>query len=162
VCTSVEVTLYCPAFSFPVVWCCLSFHGYVGLHFLRAESLEESFVVVALWSHIVLVSGCALLRLTNVPRAERFWSPPTIPCSRNRHMSPGKCGAQWTGGCTGATEDPVLGYSNPETLSNSSRRRRGPEPIPERPPVPPGTPAKEPAEGPLRTAAAMLPGFAHL
>jgi hypothetical protein len=33
------------------------FHGYVGFHFLCAESLKESFVVVALWSYIVLVSA---------------------------------------------------------------------------------------------------------
>lgn len=25
------------------------------------------------------------------------WAPPTVPCSRNRHMSPGKCGAERTG-----------------------------------------------------------------
>jgi hypothetical protein len=49
--------LYFLAFSFPVVWYCLPFHGYVGFHFLCAESLEESFVVVALWSYIVLVSA---------------------------------------------------------------------------------------------------------
>jgi hypothetical protein len=52
-----HVTLSFLAFSFPVVWYCLSFFGYVGFQFLRAESLEESFVVVALWSHIVLVSA---------------------------------------------------------------------------------------------------------
>jgi hypothetical protein len=51
------VTLYFLAFSFPVVWCSLPFHDYVGFHFLCAQSLEESFVVVALWSHIVLVSA---------------------------------------------------------------------------------------------------------
>jgi hypothetical protein len=34
----------------------MPFCGYVGFHFLYAESLEESFVVVALWSYIVLVS----------------------------------------------------------------------------------------------------------
>jgi hypothetical protein len=44
-------------FSSPVVWCCLSSHGFVCFHFLFAESLDESFVVVALWSHIVLVSA---------------------------------------------------------------------------------------------------------
>jgi hypothetical protein len=55
-CTYVEVTLFL-AFSFPVVWCCLLFHGYFGFHFLCAEAHEESFVMVALWSHIVLVSA---------------------------------------------------------------------------------------------------------
>jgi hypothetical protein len=48
--------LFSGAIGFSVVWCSLSFHGYVGFHFLFAESLEESFVVVALWSHIVLIS----------------------------------------------------------------------------------------------------------
>lgn len=51
---------------------------------------------------------------------------------------------------------PALGCSNPDTLSSSSRRRRGPEPTAERPPVPPGTPAAEPAEGPVITAAAIF------
>jgi hypothetical protein len=41
-----------------VVWYCLSFHGFVGFYFLCAESFEESFVVVALLSYIVLVSAC--------------------------------------------------------------------------------------------------------
>jgi hypothetical protein len=45
------------AFSFPVVWYCLPFQGYVGFHILFAESLEGSFAVVALWSYNVLVSG---------------------------------------------------------------------------------------------------------
>jgi hypothetical protein len=40
-----------------VFWYCLLFFGDVGFHFLCADSLEESFVVVALWSHIVLVSA---------------------------------------------------------------------------------------------------------
>lgn len=71
-------------------------------------------------------------------------------------MSPGKCGAERTGGCTGATAPPARGCSSPDTLSRSSRRRRGPEPTADRPPVPPGTPAAEPAEGPLRTAAAIF------
>lgn len=71
-------------------------------------------------------------------------------------MSPGKCAAERTGGCTGATALPARGCSNPDTLSSSSRRRRGPEPTAESPPVPPGTPAAEPAEGPLRTAAAIF------
>lgn len=84
------------------------------------------------------------------------WAPPTVPCSRNRHMSLGKCAAERTGGCTGAIADPARGCSNPDTLSSSSRRRRGTEPTAERPPVPPGTPAAEPAEGPLRTAAAIF------
>lgn len=84
------------------------------------------------------------------------WAPPTVPCSRNKHMSPGKCGAERAGGCTGATADPVRGCSNPDTLSSSIRRRRGPEPTAERPPAPPGTAAAEPAEGPLRTAAAIF------
>jgi hypothetical protein len=39
-----------------VVWCCLTSHGFVCLHFLCAEFFEESFVLVALWSYIVLVS----------------------------------------------------------------------------------------------------------
>jgi hypothetical protein len=55
--TEIEVTLYFLAFSFPVVWYCLPFRGYVGFHFVCAKSMEESFVVVALWSHIVLVSA---------------------------------------------------------------------------------------------------------
>jgi hypothetical protein len=38
-----------------VVWCCLFFHDFVSFHFLCAESLGESFVVVAWWSYIVLV-----------------------------------------------------------------------------------------------------------
>jgi hypothetical protein len=49
--------LYSFAFSSPVVWYCLSFHGYVRFHYLYVESLEESFVEVAWWSYIVLVSG---------------------------------------------------------------------------------------------------------
>jgi hypothetical protein len=57
VCTLIEVTLNFLAFSFPVVWHCLPFHGYVGFHFLCAESIEESFVVVSLRSHIVLLSS---------------------------------------------------------------------------------------------------------
>jgi hypothetical protein len=57
VCTQAEVTLYFLAFSFPEVWCCLPFHGQVWFHFLCAESLEASVVVVALWLHIVLVSA---------------------------------------------------------------------------------------------------------
>jgi hypothetical protein len=69
-------------FSFPVVWCCLSFHGKVGFHFLCAESLEESFVVVALWSHIFLVSdyhGRLLLlhllwMIVLLGRVSRGWS----------------------------------------------------------------------------------------
>lgn len=52
--------------------------------------------------------------------------------------------------------DPARGCSSPDTLSSSSMRRRGPEPTAERPPAPPGTPAAEPAEGPLRTAAAIF------
>lgn len=86
------------------------------------------------------------------------WAPPTVPCSRSRHTSPGKCGAERTGGCTGVTVDPVRGCSSPETLSSSSRRSRGPEPMADRPPAPPGTPAGEAADGPLRTAAAIFPG----
>jgi hypothetical protein len=57
VCRQINVTLYFLAFSFPIVWYCLPFHGFVGFHFLFAESLEESFVVVAWWSYIVLVSA---------------------------------------------------------------------------------------------------------
>jgi hypothetical protein len=49
--------LYSLAFSSPVVWYGLSFHGYAGFHFLCAESLEVSFVEVALWSYIVLISA---------------------------------------------------------------------------------------------------------
>lgn len=85
------------------------------------------------------------------------WAPPTVPCSRNRHMSPGKCGTERVGGCTGETVDPARGCSNPDTLSSRSRRRRVPEFTAERPPVPPGTPAAEPADGPLSTAAAIFP-----
>jgi hypothetical protein len=40
-----------------VVWYCLSSHGFVCFHFLCAEFLEESFVVVAWWSYIILVSA---------------------------------------------------------------------------------------------------------
>jgi hypothetical protein len=58
VCSYIDVTLFFLVFSSPVVWYCLTFHGYVGFHFLCAEFLGESFVVVALWSHIVLVSAC--------------------------------------------------------------------------------------------------------
>jgi hypothetical protein len=35
----------------------MSFYGYCGFNFLRVESLEESFVELALWSYIVLVSA---------------------------------------------------------------------------------------------------------
>jgi tryptophan-rich sensory protein len=57
-CRATQAPTWTPlAFSFPVIWCCLPFHGYVGFHFLCAESLEKSFVVVALWSYIVLVSA---------------------------------------------------------------------------------------------------------
>jgi hypothetical protein len=38
-----------------MVWYCLPFHGFVCFHFLCAEFLEETFVVVAWWSYIVLV-----------------------------------------------------------------------------------------------------------
>jgi hypothetical protein len=40
-----------------VVLFCLPFHGLVSFHFLFAEFLGESFVVVAWWSYIVLVSA---------------------------------------------------------------------------------------------------------
>jgi hypothetical protein len=40
-----------------MVWYCLSFHGFVGFHSLHKEFLEESFIVVALWSYAVLVSA---------------------------------------------------------------------------------------------------------
>jgi hypothetical protein len=40
-----------------VVWYCLLFHGFVCFHFLCAEFLGESFVVVAWWSYIILVSA---------------------------------------------------------------------------------------------------------
>jgi hypothetical protein len=52
-----QVTLYFLAFSSTVVWYCLSFHGFACFHFLCAEFLGESFVVVAWWSYIVLVSA---------------------------------------------------------------------------------------------------------
>jgi hypothetical protein len=51
-----NVTLYL-AFSSPVLWYCLPFHGFIYFHFLCSEFLEESFVVVAWWSYIVLVSA---------------------------------------------------------------------------------------------------------
>jgi hypothetical protein len=44
-------------FSSLVVWYCLSFHGFVCFHFLCADFLGESFVVVAWLSCIVLVSA---------------------------------------------------------------------------------------------------------
>jgi hypothetical protein len=53
----IDVILYFLAFSFPCVWYCLPFHGYVGFHLLCAESLEEYFTVVVFWSYIVLVSA---------------------------------------------------------------------------------------------------------
>jgi hypothetical protein len=40
-----------------VVWFCLPFHGFISFHFLCAEFLGESFVVVAWWSYIVLASA---------------------------------------------------------------------------------------------------------
>jgi hypothetical protein len=40
-----------------VTWYCLSFHGFVCFHFLHAEFLEESFVMLAWWSYIVLISA---------------------------------------------------------------------------------------------------------
>jgi hypothetical protein len=49
--------LYFLAFSSLVASYCLPFHGFVCFHFLCAEFLEESFVVVALWSHIALISA---------------------------------------------------------------------------------------------------------
>jgi hypothetical protein len=45
------------AFSSPVLWYCLSSHSFVCFHFLCAEFFEESFVVMAWWSYIVLVSA---------------------------------------------------------------------------------------------------------
>jgi hypothetical protein len=44
--------------SSPVVWYGLSLHGCDCFHFLCAEFLEESFVEVAWWSHIIFVSAC--------------------------------------------------------------------------------------------------------
>jgi hypothetical protein len=50
-----------------IPWYCLPFHGFVCFHILCAEFLEESFVVVAWWSYIVLASaydrGLLLLHL---------------------------------------------------------------------------------------------------
>jgi hypothetical protein len=40
-----------------VLWYCLPFHDFACFHFLCAEFLEESFVVVAWWLYIVLVSA---------------------------------------------------------------------------------------------------------
>jgi hypothetical protein len=57
VCSWISVTLYFLAFSSPVVWYCLPFYGFVCFHSLCAELLVESFVVVAWWSYIVLVSA---------------------------------------------------------------------------------------------------------
>jgi hypothetical protein len=57
VCSWTSVTRYFLAFSSPVVWYCLPFHGFVCFHFLCAGFFEESFVVVAWWSRIVLVSA---------------------------------------------------------------------------------------------------------
>jgi hypothetical protein len=55
VCSLISATLYFLAFSSPVVWYCLPFHGFVCFHFLCEEFLGESFVVVTWWSYIVLV-----------------------------------------------------------------------------------------------------------
>lgn len=121
-----------------------------SLHLSTAAAVHRESGAQVLRQPFIKSRGHAGHRLT--------WAPPTVPCSRNRHMSPGKCGAERTGGCTGAMADPARGCSNPDTLSSSSRRRRGTEPTAERPPVPPGTPAAEPAEGPLRTAAAIFTG----
>jgi hypothetical protein len=40
-----------------MIWYCLPFHGFVCFHFMCAEFLDESFVVVAWWSYIALVSA---------------------------------------------------------------------------------------------------------
>jgi hypothetical protein len=56
-CYQINVTLYFVAFSSPMVWYCLSFLGFVCFHFLYAGFFEESFVVVAWWSYIVLASA---------------------------------------------------------------------------------------------------------
>jgi hypothetical protein len=53
----INVILYLLAFSSPVVWYFLSFHGFVCFHFLCAGFLEDTFVVVAWWSYIDLVSA---------------------------------------------------------------------------------------------------------
>jgi hypothetical protein len=57
VCSLINVILYLLAFSSPVVWYFLSFHGFVCFHFLCAGFLEDTFVVVAWWSYIDLVSA---------------------------------------------------------------------------------------------------------
>jgi hypothetical protein len=57
VCSWINVTLWLLVFSSPVIWYCLSFHGLVCFHFLCVEFLEESFVVVAWWAYITLVSA---------------------------------------------------------------------------------------------------------
>jgi hypothetical protein len=56
-CSKIDVTLYFLAFYSLVVWYCLPSHGFVCFHFLCAEFLEESFVLVAWWSYIDLISA---------------------------------------------------------------------------------------------------------
>jgi hypothetical protein len=54
-CSWISVTVCFLVCSSPVVWYCLPFHGFVCFNFPCSEFLGESFVVVALWSYIVLV-----------------------------------------------------------------------------------------------------------
>jgi hypothetical protein len=57
VCSWMNVTLwFLEGQAVPVVWYCLSFHGFVCFHFVCADFLEDSFVVLTWWSYIVLVS----------------------------------------------------------------------------------------------------------
>jgi hypothetical protein len=56
VCSWIYITFWFLVFSSPVLWYCLSSCGFVYFHFLWAEFLGETFVVVVWWSHIVLVS----------------------------------------------------------------------------------------------------------
>jgi hypothetical protein len=46
-----------PCLFFSCGWYCLSSHGFVCFHFLCAEFLGESFILVVWWPYIVLVSA---------------------------------------------------------------------------------------------------------
>jgi hypothetical protein len=55
-CAAKSVLLWFLVLSSPVVWCCLSFCGFVYFHVLCAEFLVESHVVLTGSAYIVLIS----------------------------------------------------------------------------------------------------------